>query len=784
MATEHDKSRRKFGAEEDGSVAVWFAILLVPMLGFTFGAIRYAEWTQQRNALLDAMDASALAMARRIDFEGLDACTLADPETPAHEADLARMKRFALEYFAQNYPGHGALFADKKLSRAFDPAQDLTYDLDCDAAEVIGVTADAYTDMGGILGRYFGVGSLPHNAASEVSLAGSGKIELALILDVTGSMSECANASGTCGGSRMSVLKSAVSDMLDDLFGEDETSERIKVGVVPFASSVNIAPDEWYEDEFGNVTTTGKAWMDTEAKSFWHGSNFMHVTWDPSLPKAEADDWLRIHPDRKVNHFDLFDSSGRSHAAWRGCVEARPFPLDELDTPPGGQFFAADYNAARVRPAFPLADDTTDEAKQRISAAWTNVPTHSPKMTTVQLATKSNTRFVPWFYPDDPACRGNTDEAGTNDCNFSSSSGWHREFATTTNSSWPRTMFDDPKYDDYHRRTWYQNRGYVPDQKFMKANDGRKEANRAFWHLLMRYRSVYAREFNDDGTRGAHSAWAASNRCGTSLFSMPYDAATSSDMAWAIEKFDARLCTSRDYALRQAYVGYWDALSGTYKGKYEYDTGYGSGSDNAGTGKISGQGPNNGCVTPLLPLTNVKADVWSKVDSLEPAGSTNTAIGAVWGWRVLSPGAPFTEGTDQGVVANRHWRKVAVLMTDGQNTFPASYTHNLSMYTPYGYGSEDRLNLNAANPRSAYWVQQRYMSELDQKTLRVCHRMRAQGITVYTIGFAIEAGSSTALMLEACAVDPNNFFLAQNASELKDRFGKITDAITELHISN
>ena len=47
-------------------------------------------------------------------------------------------------------------------------------------------------------------------------------------------------------------------------------------------------------------------------------------------------------------------------------------------------------------------------------------------------------------------------------------------------------------------------------------------------------------------------------------------------------------------------------------------------------------------------------------------GATGVGEGAMWGWRVLSPGAPFTDGRAYSTKNNT---KVLVLMTDGQNTY-------------------------------------------------------------------------------------------------------------------
>ena len=93
-----------------------------------------------------------------------------------------------------------------------------------------------------------------------------------------------------------------------------------------------------------------------------------------------------------------------------------------------------------------------------------------------------------------------------------------------------------------------------------------------------------------------------------------------------------------------------------------------------GVSPPAGLGPNYGCTTaPLLELTNYKEDVvvgastrWS------PTASTNIGEGLMWGWRVLSPGAPFAQGRPSN---DPHNQKVIVLMTDGENTY-TRYANN------------------------------------------------------------------------------------------------------------
>ncbi|MDP6816281.1 MAG: pilus assembly protein, partial [Alphaproteobacteria bacterium] len=75
-------------------------------------------------------------------------------------------------------------------------------------------------------------------------------------------------------------------------------------------------------------------------------------------------------------------------------------------------------------------------------------------------------------------------------------------------------------------------------------------------------------------------------------------------------------------------------------------------------------GPNKYCPIELLPMTNVKQTVLDKIDDMIARGVTHINLGAVWGWRVLSPGAPYTAGHDYD---DDEFNKAIVIMTDGAN---------------------------------------------------------------------------------------------------------------------
>jgi hypothetical protein len=102
--------------------------------------------------------------------------------------------------------------------------------------------------------------------------------------------------------------------------------------------------------------------------------------------------------------------------------------------------------------------------------------------------------------------------------------------------------------------------------------------------------------------------------------------------------------------------------------------------------KYAGQNktnPNSDCnMQKILPLTNNRLTLQSYVSGMISTGYTHIALGASWGWRTLSPTAPFTEGSEYG---DENWTKAMVFLTDGLNTINSNGTWHKSNYTAYNY---------------------------------------------------------------------------------------------------
>ncbi len=130
----------------------------------------------------------------------------------------------------------------------------------------------------------------------------------------------------------------------------------------------------------------------------------------------------------------------------------------------------------------------------------------------------------------------------------------------------------------------------------------------------------------------------------------------------------------------------------------------------------------------------------------------------VWGYRLLSPEAPFREGapwTDLTV------KKVAILMTDGNNNIGGSYS---------AYGDWSTLKLTD--------------HDLDIKLAATCQNMKNDGITIYTITFTSGIDEPTKGYFRNCASSVDKYYDAPSQSNLLEAFEQIARELSNIHIKS
>lgn len=183
-------------------------------------------------------------------------------------------------------------------------------------------------------------------------------------------------------------------------------------------------------------------------------------------------------------------------------------------------------------------------------------------------------------------------------------------------------------------------------------------------------------------------------------------------------------------------------------------------------------GPNSGCeIQPLTRLTTSKSTIDDAVSAMTVIGDTNVAVGLMWGWHVLSPNVPFSDGAPY---TDAKTRKYVVLMTDGQNQSAPSSSDNASYYSGLGFIWNNRIGTTSSNNAT----RTRYM---DDRTALLCENMKAAGIQIFTVRVEVSEGTSD--MLRDCATTPSMFYDVQNSSALNEVFASIGSQINELRIS-
>ncbi|HOO81437.1 MAG TPA: pilus assembly protein [Alphaproteobacteria bacterium] len=163
----------------------------------------------------------------------------------------------------------------------------------------------------------------------------------------------------------------------------------------------------------------------------------------------------------------------------------------------------------------------------------------------------------------------------------------------------------------------------------------------------------------------------------------------------------------------------------------------------------------------VLPLTDDMTALKDRIGEMEANGWTFGNIGMAWGWRMLSPEVPFTEGVDWD---NTAWRKVVVMMTDGDNVRSSPYG---------GFGINGTHSVSSS-------------SVLDDRLRDVCENMDAQdNVTVYTITFDTGGiDSTTEQLYEDCAGNGGSHKHVTTSDELIQVFRSIAQELSNLHIKS
>ena len=185
-------------------------------------------------------------------------------------------------------------------------------------------------------------------------------------------------------------------------------------------------------------------------------------------------------------------------------------------------------------------------------------------------------------------------------------------------------------------------------------------------------------------------------------------------------------------------------------------------------------GPNFNCTTDaVVPLSNDKNVVKTAIGNMAADGTTNITAGLMWGWRMLSPGAPYTEGRAYNVGDNK---KILILMTDGENTYFANGKFTVSHYGAWGYIWKSHLGTTSS-------TESVMTGKMEGRMETACANIKSAGIDVFTVAFEI-TDATTKQLLKDCSSDPATMaFDAADPAALTAAFSAIGEQISLLRLA-
>lgn len=195
---------RRLLRDDRGSIVVLFALTLPVLLGALGLALDVLMAQSLREKLQIAADQAAVAAAA--------------------QADPSRRQAAAERIFAANLAAQPGL-EGARVTRIHVDADQGTVDV------------DAEVDTPTHFARLFGLDAWTLRVSSG-SIASSGNIEVALSLDVTGSMNWA--VTGAPSTSKLQAMKQAATTLVDTLLPDAAAQARITIGAVAFNEIVNI----------------------------------------------------------------------------------------------------------------------------------------------------------------------------------------------------------------------------------------------------------------------------------------------------------------------------------------------------------------------------------------------------------------------------------------------------------------------------------------------------------------------------------------------------------------
>ena len=261
---------RRFFKQDRGNVAVIFALAAIPIISFVGAAIDYTRANAARSSMQAALDSTALMLSKDLSMGTISS---------------SQVNTRASDYFYALYNNKDA--QNVSITGAYTPASGTSPN----KIQLSG-SGNIITDFM----RVAGFPTMNFNTASTTSW-GNVRMRVALVLDNTGSMAQ---------DGKMTALKPAAKDLVDQLSKLATVNGDIYISIVPFAKDVNMGAS--------NYNASWINWADWEAVN---GSCSSNTYKSQSACVGAGKTW-----------------TPKNHNKWSGCLTDRDQSYDTLNTTP------------------------------------------------------------------------------------------------------------------------------------------------------------------------------------------------------------------------------------------------------------------------------------------------------------------------------------------------------------------------------------------------------------------------------------------------------------------
>ncbi len=203
-------------SDSSGNVAIVFAMMAVVLMLAVGAAVDVGRWLHARDQTISAVDAAVLAGGRALQTNANDA-----------SGAIATAQKFYAQNIASRLPVTGdtisfAVGDDGMSMTASGTAHITTPFLQLANIDKLPLLSTAQTQF----------------SKAQIAVGGNGgsNLEIAMILDVTGSMADATSS----GSTKIQDLKDAAKDLINIVIWDDQSEYTSKVALVPYSMGVNV----------------------------------------------------------------------------------------------------------------------------------------------------------------------------------------------------------------------------------------------------------------------------------------------------------------------------------------------------------------------------------------------------------------------------------------------------------------------------------------------------------------------------------------------------------------